>query len=53
MMIYWSQYFGAVLRGLWWWWLPPVVVIVIMFVGLLLTSTGLDRLVNARLGSGR
>ncbi len=53
VMIYWSQYFGAVLRGLWWWWLPPVVVIVIMFVGLLLTSTGLDRLVNARLGSGR
>jgi peptide/nickel transport system permease protein len=51
MMIYWAQYFGAVLRGLWWWWLPPVAVIVCMFVGLLLTATGLDRVVNARLGT--
>ncbi|MBI1773960.1 MAG: ABC transporter permease [Proteobacteria bacterium] len=49
MMIYWAQYYGAILRGLWWWWLPPVVMIVIMFVGLLLTAIGLDRVVNARL----
>ena len=27
MMIYWAQFYGAILRGLWWWWVPPVVVI--------------------------
>ena len=49
MMIYWAQYYGAVLRGMWWWWVPPVAVIALIFVCLLAASTGLDRLVNARL----
>lgn len=49
MMIYWAQFYGAILRGLWWWWLPPVLVITTIFVALLLTSVGLDRLVNVRL----
>jgi peptide/nickel transport system permease protein len=49
MMIYWAQFYGAILRGLWWWWLPPIGVIVLIFVGLLLTSAGLDELVNTRL----
>jgi peptide/nickel transport system permease protein len=49
MMIYWAQFYSAILRGLWWWWVPPLVVIVLIFVGLLLTSVGLDRIVNVRL----
>ena len=51
MMIYWAQYSGAILRGMWWWWAPPVAVLVIIFVGLLAVSLGTDRLVNARLRS--
>ena len=49
MMIYWSQFYSAILRGLWWWWVPLVVAIALVFIGLLLTSAGLDRVVNARL----
>ncbi len=25
MMIYWAQFYGAILRSMWWWWTPPVV----------------------------
>lgn len=49
MMIYWSRFYGAILRGMWWWWSPPIVVIVIIFTGLLLASMGLDRIANPRL----
>ncbi|WP_293859548.1 ABC transporter permease [uncultured Alsobacter sp.] len=49
MMIYWAQYYGAILRNIWWWWLPPVVMLAIIFIGLLMTSAGMDRIVNARL----
>lgn len=49
MMIYWSQFYGAILRGFWWWWAPPIIVIVLIFVGLFFTSAGLDQLVNTRL----
>jgi peptide/nickel transport system permease protein len=49
MMIYWAQFYSAILRGLWWWWAPPVVMIALIFIGLLLTSAGLDRIVNVRL----
>jgi len=49
MMIYWGQFYGAVLRGMWWWWGPPLVLIVMIFVGLLLTSVGMDSLIDARL----
>ena len=51
MMIYWAQYSGAILRGMWWWWVPPVVALALIFVALLAVSLGLDRLVNARLRS--
>jgi peptide/nickel transport system permease protein len=50
-MIFWSQFYGAVLRGMWWWWAPPIVVIVAIFVGLFFTSAGMDQLVNTRLRS--
>lgn len=49
MMIYWAQYYGAILRNLWWWWAPPVAMIAAIFVSLLMISAGMDRLVNARL----
>jgi peptide/nickel transport system permease protein len=49
MMIYWAQYYGAILRFMWWWWVPPVAMLATIFIGLLMTSAGMDRLVNARL----
>lgn len=49
MMIYWAQYYGAILRNIWWWWVPPVAMLATIFVGLLMTSAGMDRIVNARL----
>ena len=52
MMIYWAQYYGAILRGMWWWWAPPVATIALIFIGLMLTSAGLDRIVNVRLRTG-
>lgn len=47
--IWWANDYGAVLRGFWWWWGSPVLVIVIIFLGLFLTSLGLDRIANPRL----
>lgn len=49
MMIYWAQFYGAIMRNMWWWWTPPVAMLATIFVGLLLTSAGMDRFVNARL----
>jgi peptide/nickel transport system permease protein len=49
MMIYWAQYSGAILRGMWWWWVPPVVALALIFVALLAITSGMDRLVNVRL----
>jgi peptide/nickel transport system permease protein len=49
MTIYWSQLNSAVIRGLVWWWFSPVVVVVLLFIGLFLTSQGLDELANPRL----
>jgi peptide/nickel transport system permease protein len=49
MMIYWAQFYSAILRNLWWWWAPPIVVIVLIFIGLLFTSSGMDQMVNTRL----
>jgi peptide/nickel transport system ATP-binding protein len=46
MMIFWSQRFSAVLRGMWWWWSPPIIMIALLFIGLFLLSSGLDRFVN-------
>lgn len=47
--IYWAQFYGAILRGMWWWWAPPIVAISLIFLGLLMTSSGMDALVNKRL----
>ena len=49
MTIFWSQLHSAVILGMWWWWASPIVVIVFLFIGLFLTSHGLDELANPRL----
>lgn len=48
MTIFWSIYYGALLRGMWWWWGGPLVVIVLLFTGLFLVSAGLDEIANPR-----
>jgi peptide/nickel transport system permease protein len=49
MTIFWANYNGAIIRGMWWWWGPPIFVIVFLFVGLFLISAGLDEVANPRL----
>jgi len=49
MLIFWSQFYDAVFRGLWWWFVPPITILVLIFVGLFLISTGLDQISNPRL----
>ena len=51
MTIYWSQFYGAIIRGMWWWWGPPIVAISLIFIGLMLTSAGMDSFVNKRAGT--
>jgi peptide/nickel transport system permease protein len=48
MTIFWSIYYGALLRGMWWWWAPPVIIIIVLFIGLFLISSGLDEVANPR-----
>lgn len=48
MTIFWSIYYGAILRGMWWWWGPPIIVLILLFDGLLLISLGLDEIANPR-----
>jgi len=48
MTIYWVQYYGAFIRGLWWWILEPISVIVLIFMGLFFLSAGLDEFANPR-----
>jgi len=50
MTIYWAQFYGAVIRGMWWWWGPPIAALALIFIGLLLASAGMDRVVNKRIG---
>lgn len=50
--IYWAQFYGAILRGMWWWWAPPILLISLIFIGLMLTSVGLDSFVNKRMANG-
>ncbi len=49
MMIFWSQFYDAIFRGMWWWFVPPIVVLILIFVGLFLMATGLDKISNPRL----
>ena len=49
MTIYWSLFNSSFVRGLWWWFAPPIIIIVLLFIGLFLTSAGLDRIANPKL----
>jgi peptide/nickel transport system permease protein len=49
MTIFWSNYYGALLRGMWWWWVPPILAIAWVFISLFMVSSGLDELANPRL----
>lgn len=53
MTIFWCNYYGALLRGMWWWWAPPIAVILYVFMGLFAISSGLDELSNPRLRRAR
>jgi peptide/nickel transport system permease protein len=48
MTIYWVQYYGAFVRGMWWWILEPITIIVLVFMGLFFLSAGLDEFANPR-----
>ena len=49
MTIFWLMTYSAFMRGMWWWIAAPVGILIILFVGLFLTSKGLDELANPRL----
>ncbi|CAN5229491.1 ABC transporter permease [soil metagenome] len=49
MLIFWSQFYDGLFRGMWWWVLPPIIVLVLIFAGLFMISAGLDRISNPRL----
>ncbi len=51
VVIYWAQFYSAIVRGMWWWWGTPIAAMSLIFVGLMLTSIGMDRFVNRRLGA--
>lgn len=53
MTIFWCNFYGALLRGMWWWWAPPIIAIFYVFVGLFAISSGLDELANPRLRRAR
>src|SRR3981081_553752 len=51
LTIYWAIFYGALIRQLWWWFVPPIIVTVVLFIGLFLTTSGLDKIANPRLQS--
>ena len=51
LTLYWAIFYGALIRQLWWWFVPPIVVTVILFIGLFMTTAGLDRIANPRLNA--
>jgi peptide/nickel transport system permease protein len=49
LTIYWAIFYGALIRQLWWWFVPPIVITILLFIGLFMTTAGLDRIANPRL----
>jgi peptide/nickel transport system permease protein len=49
LTIYWAIFYGALIRQMWWWFVPPIVITIILFMGLFMTTAGLDRIANPRL----
>ena len=48
-ILYWQNFYNAVIRGMWWWWGSPIVIFIILFAGLFIASIGLDEWANPRL----
>ena len=48
-ILYWQNFYNAVIRGMWWWWGTPIFIFVILFAGLFIASIGLDEWANPRL----
>ena len=48
-IIFWVDFYNALLRGAWWWWGPPIAIIIVLFFGLFLASVALDEIANPRL----
>ena len=48
-ILYWQNFYNAVIRGMWWWWGSPIVIFVVLFAGLFIASIGLDEWANPRL----
>jgi peptide/nickel transport system permease protein len=49
LTLYWAIFYGALIRQLWWWFIPPILITVVLFIGLFMTTAGLDRIANPRL----
>lgn len=49
LTIYWAIFYGALIRQLWWWFVPPIIITIVLFVGLFMTTAGLDKIANPRL----
>ena len=48
-ILYWQNFYNAVIRGMWWWWGSPIVIFIILFAGLFISSIGLDEWANPKL----
>ena len=48
-ILFWQDFYNALIRGMYWWWGPPIVIFVLLFTGLFLASMGLDEWANPRL----
>ena len=48
-ILYWQNFYNAVIRGMWWWWGSPIVIFIVLFAGLFIASIGLDEWANPRL----
>ena len=48
-ILYWQNFYNAVIRGMWWWWGSPIAIFIILFAGLFIASIGLDEWANPRL----
>ncbi len=48
-ILYWQNFYNAVIRGMWWWWGSPIVIFILLFAGLFIASIGLDEWANPRL----
>ena len=48
-ILFWQDFYNALIRGMYWWWGPPIVIFIVLFTGLFLASMGLDEWANPRL----